>query len=118
VKIIKVAEETISTLQDLIDYWRAKGLSVFIHETGDKWELSEIVVPKLERNQGLGSEFMNNLISLADKLNKTIILTPDTSFGASSVNRLKRFYKMFGFVENKGRNKDFTFQSSMYRYPQ
>ena len=34
------------------------------------------------------------------------------------MSRLKDFYKQFGFVENKGRNKDFTISDSMYRLPQ
>ena len=33
-------------------------------------------------------------------------------------HRLKTFYKRFGFVENKGRNKDFSYRDSMYRLPQ
>ena len=51
-------------------------------------------------------------------INKSlIILTPSDSFGATSILRLKKFYKRFGFVENKGRNKDFQLSCGMYRKP-
>ena len=112
-----VEHDTQDSLESFTKKWEEKGLSVNIYETRGYWSLSEIVVPKIQRNQGTGTEFMNELIGLADKLGKTIILTPDTSFGGSSVNRLKKFYKRFGFVENKGKNKDFMFTDSMYRNP-
>jgi len=46
-----------------------------------------------------------------------LTLSPSTDFGASSKERLKRFYRRFGFVSNKGRQKDFTLFDSMYRLP-
>lgn len=70
--------------------------------------LDRIIIPKEYRNMGIGTKFMNALIALA-ALNKSIImLTPSDNFGATSTNRLKRFYKSFGFIENRGKRKDFT----------
>jgi predicted GNAT family N-acyltransferase len=69
------------------------------------------------RKQGVGSEVMQQLSEFADQQGKTIALSPSTDFGASSVSRLKDFYKRFGFIENKGRNKDFSISESMYRLP-
>jgi GNAT superfamily N-acetyltransferase len=80
-------------------------------------ELSKIVVPKEKRGEGLGSKFMEDLTSHADKEGKRVDLSPSKDFGASSVARLKEFYKKHGFVENKGRNKDFSISHSMYRNP-
>lgn len=40
-----------------------------------------------------------------------------TGFGGSSVALLLRFYENFGFVENKGRDKDYAISDSMYRQP-
>jgi len=60
---------------------------------------------------------MNDLIAYADATKQRIDLTPAKDFGASSVNRLKDFYKRFGFIENKGRNKDFSISETMYRTP-
>lgn len=80
--------------------------------------LNKIVVPKEKRGQGHGSAAMRNLTKHADEHKKRIVLTPDTSFGGSSVSRLKKFYKGHGFKDNKGRSKDFTTRHTMIRDPQ
>ena len=51
-------------------------------------------------------------------LNKNLIIgtTPSSDFG-SSKTRLTKFYKRFGFVNNKGRNKNFAFKDTMIRNP-
>lgn len=79
--------------------------------------ISKIVVNKHERGSGKGSAAMNLITSHADKHNKTVTLSPSTDFGASSVARLKKFYKSHGFNENKGKHKDYTISDSMYRTP-
>jgi len=81
------------------------------------YELSRIVVPEGERSKGVGTQVMEDMIRTADEQVARISLTPETSFGGSSVSRLKDFYKRFGFVENKGRNKDFSTRNTMYRDP-
>ena len=92
-----------------------KGIKLDIFEKDGVIDLSRIVVP--EKGQGVGSEIMHQIIDYADQTGQTIKLTPSKDFGASSVGRLKNFYKKFGFVENKGRNKTFEFIDSMYRAP-
>ncbi len=82
------------------------------------YELSRIVVPEGERSKGVGTQVMEDMIRTADEQGARISLTPETSFGGSSVSRLKDFYKRFGFVENKGKNKDFSTRNTMYRDPQ
>ena len=69
------------------------------------------------REQGLGTEFMERLIEEADKIQYQIALTPSNDFGGDK-DRLIEFYKRFGFVENKGENKDFGHRESMHRDPQ
>lgn len=78
--------------------------------------LSRIVVPKEMRNQGVGTRVMNDLSEYADSIGKRITLTPSSDFGGN-VGKLKGFYKELGFVENKGRNKDFSTREAMYREP-
>ena len=78
--------------------------------------LSKIVVPKELRGTGVGSKIMQDLINKADMEGAIIALTPDTAFGGSK-GRLIQFYKSFGFVPNKGRNKDFRYRETMIRYP-
>jgi len=70
-----------------------------------------------QKNEGVGTKTMNDLVDWADENDITVALTPSTSFGATSVNRLKDFYKKFGFVENKGRNKIWNTTASMIREP-
>jgi len=74
--------------------------------------LSQLVIPKDNRNKGLGSKIMKIIIEHADKNQLNIRLTPDDSLGATSINRLKKFYKRFGFIENKGQ---YRFSETMYR---
>ena len=81
------------------------------------FELGRIEIPETERSSGLGTAVMNDIIKMADDQGAVISLTPDKSFGGSSVSRLKKFYKQFGFVENKGKNKDFSTRNTMIRQP-
>lgn len=105
------------TLKDLVYPWEQSGVDVSISENKGTLTLSRIVVPKGERGKGVGTGFMKDLANYADDTGQTIRLSPATDFGATSKDRLKKFYKRFGFVENKGRNKDFTSMESMYRVP-
>jgi predicted GNAT family acetyltransferase len=84
---------------------------------GNVLTLSRIEIPKAMRKSGVGSQVMTEVTKFADENGKTIALSPSTDFGATSTGRLKDFYKQFGFVENKGRNKDFSISESMYRKP-
>jgi GNAT superfamily N-acetyltransferase len=106
-------------LNELVDIWKSRGIDIqaYPNRTGDSISLSKIVVPKTLRNKGIGSAFLNDLISHADESGAKITLTPSTDFGASSISRLKDFYKKAGFVENKGKNKDYEISDAMYRLP-
>lgn len=76
--------------------------------------LQKIIVPDSARGTGVGTQAMNEIIAYADANNKRIALTPSSDFGGNK-KRLIDFYKRFGFVENKGRNKDFEISEAMYR---
>jgi len=101
----------------LVNMWKPKGVKLSMSTPGGNISLDKIVIDKDKRKQGLGKMVMKHIIALADSNNKTIVLSPSTDFGATSVVRLKKFYKQFGFVENKGKNKDFEISDSMYRLP-
>ena len=103
-----------NTLDDIKNKYPNVDLSVFSKPEGIT--LSKIVVPKDARSEGIGSKVMKDLIKYADENNLPIALTPDSSFGGSKT-RLKSFYRNFGFKDNKGRNKDFSFRESMIRQP-
>jgi len=88
------------------------GIVLDLWDNGDYLELGKIEVPKSKRGTGVGSEAMERIIALADAKGMDIRLTPSTDFGASSVNRLKKFYGQFGFVKNK----DLKYKDTMVRY--
>lgn len=83
--------------------------------------LNLLVVPRGARKAGLGSEAMRRLVEYADSNALRVVLSParqDDAHGTTSSARLVKFYRRFGFVENKGRHKDFTISESMMREPQ
>lgn len=70
-----------------------------------------------DRGRGDGTRLMTLICKWADENGKTLTLTPSDSMGATSVGRLERFYRRFGFVSNRGRNADFSTRNGMYRRP-
>lgn len=89
-------------------------IDVYQNDKNKILTLSRIIVPKELRQQGIGTKFMNDLISMADELKYKIVLTPDDSFGGTK-SRLQNFYKRFGFIPNKGRNRDFSHKEDMHK---
>ena len=92
-------------------------VEVSLHGDAKKgYVLSKIEVSGDERNAGQGTKAMQDIVDRMDREGAIIALTPDDAFGGNK-NRLIKFYKRFGFVPNKGRNKDFRFRETMIRYP-
>ena len=115
--VVEVAQQTAKQLSESLEATHS-GMKVDLMERrGDKVELSRIVVPEAKREAGTGTKAMKQITDWADANGKTVTLTPSKDFGGT-VSRLKKFYKGLGFVENKGRNKDFEISESMYRLPQ
>lgn len=91
-----------------------------LYKKGNDLILDMIVVPKDKRKQGIGSKVLEDITHYADVNSLRTLLTTavkDDYHGTTSGTRLKAFYKKFGFVENKGRNKDFTTTHNMIREP-
>jgi predicted GNAT family acetyltransferase len=115
---MSVANATVKDVSNsLMNKYDGLELDLYDSKNTNVITLSKIVVPKNLRKSGIGSDVMAEITSFADEGNKTIALSPSVDFGGTSVNRLKDFYKQFGFVENKGKNKDFSISESMYRLP-
>ena len=93
------------------------GLKLDLMGNGSVVTLSRIVIPEDGRQSGRGTEVMQALIQWADASGKKLALTPSADFGGNK-KRLGDFYKRFGFVENKGKNKDYEVSESMLREPQ
>lgn len=111
----KAGEAPSAPAQDLLRAWHPD-LTIDLSEKDDLVELSRIVVPATSRESGAGSAAMDDLVAYADASGKTVACTPSSDFGGSK-GRLEKFYRRFGFVPNKGRNKDFSTRESMVRPP-
>lgn len=85
-----------------------------VYEFNGKLSIDLIVMKN--KNSGYGTKVMQELCDYADSKNLIMILSPSNEFG-SSKSRLIEFYKRFGFVENKGKNKIFGIFETMYRTP-
>lgn len=74
---------------------------------------------------GSGSRAMQEIVRFADERRIRLTLTLaekgyqpiDGGPKTSSPKRLREFYKRFGFVDNKGRSRDFTTRDDMLRPP-
>lgn len=114
--------ENVSALQaELEQKYNLK--SLFLADMGKRnaIELHSIIVNKEEQGSGTGSKVMQEIIAYADDNGKIVVLDPgllDKQHGTTSQSRLRKFYKRFGFIDNKGRNKNYEFRNLMIRYPQ
>lgn len=112
-------ELTLQSCPLLADYYCLSELDIYreFRNYPEYVYLALIVVNEDDQYAGYGSNFLQDLCDWADLNNKIITLTPDDEYGASSVERLIKFYKRFGFVINKGRNTDFMHKQYMHRKP-
>ncbi len=78
--------------------------------------VNKVVVPPDMRGQGVGTAFMNDVISYADQEGKMLALSPSADFGGK-VRALEEWYRSLGFVPNKGRSRDFSTMESYVRNP-
>lgn len=102
--------------KSLRDKWKERGVELDFYTRHDKETaiLSRIFVKKEDRGKGLAKQAMKDVVNYADKNNLIILLSPTNEWGASK-KKLIDFYKNFGFVENKGKNKNFKYMETMYR---
>jgi len=103
--------------KSLRNMYSSKGIIIDIYNNSRNIsEISLLKVPKESRGQGIAKEIMKKIIDIADKNNIVLSLTPVNEFGASKA-RLIDFYKSFGFVMNKGKNKNYQINNTMLREP-
>jgi GNAT superfamily N-acetyltransferase len=74
------------------------------------------ILPKYQRMR-YATQVMNKIIAHANQEGATIILTPDPYLRNLTKNNLIDWYKKLGFIMNKGKNKDFTHQELMQKFP-
>lgn len=106
-------------LEQALSPVRARGIEIeaAANPSLNRITLSKLLVPEAMRGQGLGTQAMRDIGRYADEEQALMQLTPSKDFGASSLKRLKDFYKYVGFQENKGPSRDLSLTESMYRTP-
>lgn len=107
-------------IEEIQNRWKQEGVVLYIYERDDSVILDSLIVPPDKRKQGIGTQIMQEVAGYADMVGKRLEVSPgqkDDFHGTTSRGRLVNFYKRFGLVENKGRNKDFEISKSMYRNP-
>jgi GNAT superfamily N-acetyltransferase len=113
---ISTFERTLQSLYPEIDrvgiYFDANNQSIFI---------SDFYIKPENRRQGIGTKIMNSITKFADEVKLPIVLIPEPEDDVMTVSELISFYKKFGFVLNKGKQKDYSFSdpfaTTMYRLP-
>lgn len=95
---------------------------IWLSDLGNRnaFELSNIIVSKDNQKAGIGTAVMTDIVNYADNHGKIVVLNPalkDKQHGTTSQSRLRKFYKRFGFIDNKGSKKNFEFRHIMIRYP-
>ena len=114
-----IPEKEVDTLDKIVKKYETMGVDIYAYDDGRAITLSNLRVPKENRNEGVGTNFMEELCAYADRTNKQIELNlgDKEAGGTTSKNRLIEFYKRFGFVRNFGRTKDYRLNCQMYRKP-
>jgi predicted GNAT family acetyltransferase len=105
---------THTTLEDVRQSWRDKGIKHAMHEKGGVIRVGQVVVPAQQRGKGVGTAAMQELHDYADRSRQRVALTPSTDFGATSKSRLNRFYGGLGYKPNRA---DFAVSERMIREP-
>lgn len=92
-----------------VELWLSKELEGFA--------IDRLIVPGRERRQGIGSRVLTFLLAEADKHGMPVFLTAqgNPEWGTTSNRRLAHFYRRFGFVPNKGPNKEWRTNYTMVR---
>ena len=90
------------------------GVKISLTGSGNRATVNKIIIPEDQRGSGVGTDIMTRITDWADSNGIQLALTPSADFGGTK-SRLNKFYKRFGFVDNKGKNKDFEVSETMVR---
>ena len=102
--------------KELRDKYANELQKLILIDSGSGLEINMIRINPGFQGKGIASKILNRIVDYAEDYDKILHLTPTDEFG-SNKKRLIQFYKRFGFVMNKGKNKDFRFRDTMIRFP-
>ena len=92
-------------------------LHFYYDDQNNSISLTDIYIKPNYKGRGIGSKIMKQLTDFSDLKKIPIVLIPaPDSFKPSALNRLKNFYRRFGFVDDSKTNPRFEL-GSMYRFP-
>jgi len=107
------------TLQSL--YPEIDRVGIYYDRNNNSLFLSDFYIKPEHRGKGVGTRIMKSIVQFGDVMKLPIVLMPEPDDDNMSVNDLINFYKKFGFVLNKGKQKDYSFSdpfaTTMYRLP-
>jgi len=108
-------------VKSIVEKYKEKYYDIKLHifKAENKIKIDLIVIPEYIRNEGIGTKIINDIIDYAKANGVTLELTPaiqkeDIKKWGIKKEKLLKFWKNMGFVENKGRNKDYEISASFY----
>jgi hypothetical protein len=76
-----------------------------------------VLTHKDHQGEGSARKAMTEFHKHTDKAGITNHLTPEPLDDSTKKTKLHKFYKSLGYVDNKGKNKDYTYRATMLRQP-
>jgi GNAT superfamily N-acetyltransferase len=89
------------------------GVKIYAFDMPEQIYISSINVPEEMRGKGIGTLIIEKIKDFAKLRGKPVTLRPQAERGHKE--KLDNFYKRLGFVDNKGRNKDYKLSSPFGR---
>ena len=111
----KTTKKFALSLENIEKKYKNQAKVLLLTENKGSVSIHNLVVEPEQRNKGVGQAILDDIVAYADAKSKIITLTPTSAYGTKK--RLISWYKKNGFVENKGKNTDFTISDTMYRLP-
>lgn len=111
----KTTKKFALSLESIEGKYKNQAKVLLLTENKGSVSIRNLVVEPEQRNKGVGQAILDDIVAYADAKSKIITLTPTSEYGTKK--RLISWYKKNGFVENKGKNTDFTISDTMYRLP-
>lgn len=114
-KTAKTTKKFALSLESIEEKYKNQAKVLLLTENKGSVSIRNLVVEPEQRNKGVGQAILDDIVAYADAKSKIITLTPTSEYGTKK--RLISWYKKNGFVENKGKNTEFTISDTMYRLP-
>ena len=99
-KNLDLEDEVDAFAQTVRDKHPGLQLDYFFDDQTNTLNVARIIVPKDQRNQGIGTAVMQELLDFAKRKGLKTVLTPEPLMERGNKGKLDRFYKRLGFKRN------------------